>query len=112
LGEFENALTYLKKFTIKDKFLSVFAVGAIGDAHLELGNLQEAMAQYKKAAAMNPDDVTTPTFLFKLGMCKEMDNQFQAALDDYEKIRLSYPNSTEAREIDKYIARVKAKMAN
>jgi tetratricopeptide (TPR) repeat protein len=112
LGEFEQAIKYLKKYNIKDAFLCVFAAGAIGDAQLELGNLSEAIAQYKKAATMNPNDVTTPTFLFKLGQCYEMDERFQAALDEYEKIRTNYPNSNESREVEKYIARIKAKMAN
>jgi len=113
LGEFEQAITYLKKFNIDDAFLSVFAEGAIGDAHLELGNLPQAIAQYKKAADMNPNDVTTPTFLFKLGQCYELDNNLQEALNIYEKIRTDYPNSNEAtREVEKYIARIKAQMAN
>ena len=112
LGEFEQAITYLKKYNIKDAFFSTFAEGAIGDANLELGRLQEAMTHYKKAAEMNPNDVTTPTFLFKLGLCQEIDNNFQEALNIYEKIRTNYPNSTETRDIEKYIDRAKAKIAN
>ena len=112
LGEFEQAITYLKKYTTKDAFFSIFAEGAIGDANLELGRLQEAMTHYKKAAEMNPNDVTTPTFLFKLGQCQEMDNNLQEALNIYEKIRIDYPNSNEAREMEKYIERIKAEMAN
>jgi len=112
LGEFEQAITYLKKYNIKDAFFSIFAEGIIGDANLELGRLPEAMAHYKKAAEMNPNDVTTPTFLFKLGLCQEIDNNFQEALNIYEKIRTNYPNSTETRDIEKYIDRAKAKIAN
>jgi tetratricopeptide (TPR) repeat protein len=112
MGEFEQAIKYLKKYTTKDALLCIFKEGAIGDAYLELGNLPEAMAQYKKAANMNSNDVTTPTFLFKLGQCYEMDNNFKTAIDTYEKIRITYPNSNEAREVEKYIARVKAQMAN
>jgi len=110
LGEFEQAITYLKKFNIGAAFLPTFAEGAIGDANLELGNLSEAIAHYKKAANMTPNNVTTPTFLMKLGMCYEMDNRFQAAVDEYEKIRINYPNSNEGREVEKYIARAKAAM--
>jgi len=91
LGEFEQAIKYLKKFNIKDAFFSAFAEGAIGDAHLELGNLPQAIAYYKKAANTNPNDVTTPTFLFKLGQCYEMDNNLQAALDTYEKSAQATP---------------------
>ena len=112
LGEFEQALTYLKKYTIEDALFCILKEGLIGDVYMELENLPEAIAQYKKAASMNPNDVTTPTFLFKLGQCYEMDNKFQEALDTYEKIRISYPNSTEAREIEKYIARIKIQMIN
>jgi tetratricopeptide (TPR) repeat protein len=112
LGEFEQAIKYLKKYNIDDAFVCIFAEGAIGAAYLELENFPEAIAHYKKAANMNPNDVTTPTFLFDLGKCYEMDNNSQEAVDGYEKIRTSYPNSNEAREVEKYIARVKAQMAN
>ena len=112
LGEYEQAITYLKKYNIKDAFLSIFAEGAIGDAQLELGNVSDAITHYKKAVSMSDNDVTTPTFLLKLGMCYEMDERHQEALDNYEKIRINHPNSNEAREVEKYIARIKAKMEN
>jgi tetratricopeptide (TPR) repeat protein len=112
LGEYEQAIKYLKKYNIKDAFVRVFAEGAIGAAYLELGNLPKAIAHYKKAADMELNDVTTPTFLFDLGRCYELDNNFQGALDTYEKIRTNYPNSNESREAEKYIARVKVELAN
>lgn len=112
LGEFEQSIKYLKKYNIKDAFFSVFAAGGIGDAYLELGNLSEAIVHYKKAVNMSDNGVTTPMFLLKLGMCYEMDGQFQLAIDEYEKIRINYPNSNEARDMEKYIARIKAKMIN
>jgi tetratricopeptide (TPR) repeat protein len=82
LGEYEQAIKYLKKYNTKDAFVYIFAQGAIGAAYLELGNLPEAIAYYKKATNMEPNDVTTPIFLFDLGRCYELDNDLQAALDN------------------------------
>jgi predicted negative regulator of RcsB-dependent stress response len=77
LGEYEQAITYLKKYNVKDAFFYTFKEGLLGDAYLELGDMPKAMAQYKKAAEMNPNDVKTRTFLFKLGQCNEMESNFQ-----------------------------------
>jgi tetratricopeptide (TPR) repeat protein len=112
LGEFDNAITYLNKFKGDDEFLCAMATGAIGDAYLELGNNTKAGEYYRKAVDMRDNDVTTPVFLLKSAQCNELNNLFQAALTEYEKIQTKYPNSNEARDIEKYIARVKAKMEN
>lgn len=50
LGEFENAIEHLKKFDSNDKLISVVALGSIGDAYVELGDYDEAVGFFEKAA--------------------------------------------------------------
>lgn len=109
LGEFENAIKYLSKFSTKDPEVSAVAIGAIGDAYFELGNLKESAKSYKKAISVSSNETTAPYYLLKLGAVCEASDDLQGALKAYTSIKEDYPNSSEARQIDKYITRVKLK---
>ncbi len=106
LGDFDQALSYLKDFSTKEPLLQTTAHGAMGDAYLEQGNNKEALKWYNKAS--QPDNqLTAPLYLFKLGLLYEQTGEKEKALTAYNKIKESYSNSFEARQIDKYITRVK-----
>lgn len=106
MGEFENAIKYLKKFDSNDPMTSSMAFGAIGDAYVELGKNDKAISYYKKAADKK-NEFTTPAFLFKAAMTYELENDFKKALELYEKIKAEYPRSYEGRDIDRFIAKAK-----
>lgn len=109
LGQFEEAISYLKGFKTSDVELKSLATGAIGDAYLELGNKEEAVKAYKKAASVPTSELTTPFYLLKAGIVYEEMNDNAKALEVYQEIKENFRNSTEARQIDKYITRVKLK---
>lgn len=108
LGEFEEAIDHLESFRARDQIIGAMAYGAKGDAHLELGDNQKALSAYRKAYEYKPNDFTTPLFLFKAGLVNEQLGNNAQAMELYERIRLEYPNSTEATNIDRYIGRVSA----
>jgi len=110
LGQFEEAIEYLKKFDAKDQMISPIAYGAIADAYIELNNTDEAEVFYKKAINISENNFTTPIYLMKLGMLYEQQGDYTNALENYKRIEKDYPTSTEGRQISKYIARVKANM--
>jgi tetratricopeptide (TPR) repeat protein len=103
LGEYENAIEHLKQFDSNDKLVSVIALGALGDAHVELGDYEEAISFYEKASNKNKNDFTSALYLKKAGLVYEEMNEFKKAVVCYEKIKKNYPNSDEARDIDKFI---------
>jgi tetratricopeptide (TPR) repeat protein len=109
-GEFESAIDYLKDFSSTDMIVSGMALGAIGDAYMELGEIDKATSYYIRAAENNENEMVTPTFLMKAGWAYEINKEYQDALKVYEKIKQDYPRSREARDIDKYIARAKAEV--
>lgn len=109
IGEYENAIEHLKKFDSNDKLVSVVALGAIGDAYVELDDYAEAVSFFEKASNKNPNDFTSAIYLKKAGLTYEAMENYKKALDCYEKIKLDYPNSDEARDIDKFIEAVKMK---
>jgi tetratricopeptide (TPR) repeat protein len=106
-GEFDEAIVHLKKFKSKDEVVSVMAKGAIGDAYMEKDDISEAVGYYRDAAEMRDNEFSAPIFLLKAGMAYEMLGNNQDALAMYEKVKYDYPASMEAREIDKYIAKMK-----
>jgi len=108
LGEFENAISYLKDFSSDDKELQYVAFGAIGDAYTELNNTEEAIVNYKKATK-GKDELITPVFLLKAGIALETLNKKEEALAMYKEIKDNYKNSYEGRIIDKYITRLELK---
>lgn len=110
LGQYDNALDYLKKFSTDDLLLGPVSVGAQGDAQLELGKTDKAISLYTEAYKMNDNDLTTPLYMLKAGELLESSNKAADALKLYETIKQKFPESNEGRNIDKYIARAKAKM--
>jgi len=110
MGQFDNAIDYLKKFDTDDALLGPIAVGAQGDAQLELGKTDKALDLYTEAYKMNDNDLTSPIYMLKAGEILENSNKSADALKLYETIKEKFPESNEGKIIDKYIARVKVKM--
>jgi len=110
MGQFDNAIDYLKKFDTDDLLLGPISVGAQGDAQLELGKTDKALALYTEAYEMNDNELTAPVYMLKAGELLESSSKQEEALKIYEIIKQKFPESTEGRSIDKYIARAKAKM--
>ncbi len=107
--EFEAAISYLKDFNASGDVLPIMKFGALGDAYSELKDFNEAMSYYKKAVNSSENALLTPYYLKKVAMLSEKNGDAQAALNAYEEIQNKYPNSPEARDIEKYIARVTPK---
>lgn len=109
-GEFQKAIDALKDYSPKDILTSAESLGMIGDAYSELNNLDKALEYYRKAESTHPNNFTSPLYLFKEGLVLESQNHNQEALGIYERIKKEYNESSQARDIEKYIARVKQKI--
>ena len=106
-GKFQEAIDHLEQFKIKDQIVAPMAAGAIGDAYMELNKVDQAAESYLKAADLKKNDFTTPVFLQKAAWAYEILGNKEKALKAYDRIRLEFPRSAEARDVDKYIARLK-----
>ena len=111
LGEFENAIKYLGEYKGKDAMVKPLAMGAMGDAYLELDNAAEAAKCYERAALDSKNSFTSPMMLMKAGYSYEMVENYQKALEMYNMIKKEYPNSNEGFSVEKNIAFVEAKLA-
>lgn len=107
LGDYESAISFLNKFKADGTMMPPIKAGAIGDCYVELGDYSKAITNFKKAASFD-NSFTAPIYLKKCGIAHEANGDQTKAIECYEKIKSSYPTSTEANDIDKYIARAKA----
>ena len=110
LGEFDNAIEYLKDFDSGDQTVQSVATGAMGDAYLELGNEKDALSMYLKAAKQRKNEFTSPIYYMKAAQLHESNGEFNKALGLYENIKKEYPNSSEAQDIEKFIAKAKIEL--
>lgn len=105
-GDFENAIKYLKHFKSNDEMVQPMATGAIGDAYMELNQVDKALDYYLKAANEKKNELTTPMLLMKAGWVYEDLGKYDQALAIYKRIKNEYPRSEEGNDIDKYIGKM------
>lgn len=110
-GQFENAIETLEEYDGEDQVTGILATGAIGDAHLELGRMDEALEHYQKAADKEDNQFTTPIFLQKAALVMEAKGEYGDAAELYKRIKKEFPESNEGRQADKFIARAEAMAA-
>jgi tetratricopeptide (TPR) repeat protein len=107
LGKYQEAIDFLNKYSKKDKVIGSLAIGATGDAYVEMGDIDKGVSKYLEAAEFGLNSFNTPLFLMKAAELYELTGKYSDALKIYERIESDYPESTEGSSIDKYIARVK-----
>lgn len=105
LKKYDEAVSYLNKFSTKEPLIGALALSLTGDALSEQGKLDEATGYYEKAAKFSDNEQFTPMYLLKAGNALEKQKKYADAKGYYEKIKEKYPLSEEGRDIEKYIAR-------
>jgi len=110
LGNYEEAIRHLKKFKSNDLILTPMVLALIGDCHAELGDMRQALSYYERAIFTNVNDMVTPMVLMKAAALCVIQEDYQKALRFYTRVRTDFVRSPEARDIDKFIAMVEAKI--
>jgi tetratricopeptide (TPR) repeat protein len=108
-GEFKKALTELEGVDVEDTYISSMAIGLQGDCYSEMKDFKKAGTLYIDAASINENEMTTPMYLFKAGLCAEKDLNFEQAVECYTKIKDDYPAYASQKSIEKYLARASNK---
>lgn len=109
LGNFGQAIEYLKKYKSRDEIIQARAWCNIGDAYAGLEDTESALTWYLKAAAYR-DNAYAAVYYRKAGILMEEKGDYAGALDMYKTIKNKYPQTLEGYEIDKYIARLEMLM--
>ena len=104
--KFEDALTHLQEFSTDDYLVQAKAYSLVGDANLELGKTEEAIAQYTKAARTNENKYMSPKYLAKLAVAQEEAGKIEDAIKTYAEIEEKYYESFEFAAARKHKARL------
>ena len=75
-----------------------------------LDELEKAASSYKSGIEKYKNNFSSPIMLKKLGIVYEEMGELDQALESYQTIESTYPETPEGREIKKYIGRVESKM--
>lgn len=112
LGEYDRALEYFRAFEKDEDFLGASALAAQAAIHANREEFSRAAELYLEAAEQFENTLTSPQYLLSAGQAYEEAGNFEAALSAYERIEEEYPDSDEAQDIGRYLARARAKQAN
>lgn len=107
-GKYAEAITYLEEFSTDDEFIGTLAIGAIGDAFLQLEQPEDALEYFVKAANRRDNNYTTPKYLFKAALTAIELNQASEAVEYLEKIESEYADSDQAKKLAPYLGKAKA----
>ncbi len=105
LGEYEAAINNLKKYQVGDEITTARALCCIGDAYVQLNSYPEALNYFLKAASYKSNDYAA-AYMLKAGLTYEALGKKDDALKMYRHIKDEYAETTEGREIDRYIGRL------
>lgn len=107
-GQYEAAIAELKDFSSDDVLISTMALGAIGDAYLELEDADQAASYYDKAVNADENSFSSAYYLVKAGKTYELLGQYEDALERYNTVLKDHNTSSEAAQVDKLIARAES----
>jgi len=108
LGDYKNAIKYLEEFDAGGaKQVEAKVQGLLGDAKSELKQNDQAIAHYRKAGTIFPEDsYLSSEYLFRAGLLLELSGKSSEAIEVYRQIKEKYPRTEKGYGIDKYLARL------
>ncbi len=109
LGKFDEAIKHLEDFSPKGEVSPTMKYGALADAYSEKQDFSKALKNYKEAASSGSIDDMKAFYLKRYGMLSEKQGDAASALSAYKEIKEKFGSTSDARDIDKYIARTESK---
>jgi tetratricopeptide (TPR) repeat protein len=104
-GDFEGALGHFEEASsLKDESIGAFAIGGCGDMNVELGNLDEALNYFLKAAKRSDNAFNRPYYLLKAATVELELGKTDEARKHFREITEDYPESNEFRTAEKLLA--------
>jgi tetratricopeptide (TPR) repeat protein len=108
-GEYDRALTYYQRFEKGNDFIGASAYAAEASIYESRGEMQTAAEHYEQAAEQYDNKLTAPRYLIEAGQAFEDAGNFAAAERVYRKVKTDYSESDQAEEVERYLARVRAR---
>lgn len=105
LGQYEEAVKFLDKFSSDDYFVAPALMGTMGNCYAQMGQLDKAAATLLKAADKADSPSLSPNYLIQAGQILEKLGKNAEAVKAYQQVKSKYANSYQSMDIDKYIER-------
>lgn len=96
LGNYDEAIGYLKSYSTKEKSYAAASKQLLGDAYVQTDQLEKAAQCFEQVGAMK-HDVLSPMSLLKAARAYEALGQKEAAKKAYKAIMDEYPQSEAAQ---------------
>ncbi len=109
LGQYEEAIKFLDKFSADDQLVSPALMGTMGNCYAQLGQFEKAAATLMKAADKADSHALSPVYLIQAGQIYEKLGKNSEAIKAYKTVKEKYFNSYQSMEVDKYIERASIK---
>ena len=107
LGNYDEAISYLNKFSASSVNMEPAAITLVGDCYEAKGDAKAAVKYFEKAGAIE-NKLTAPRALNKAGIAYESMGEWAKAEKCYQTIKTVYFDSQLAMEMDKRIERCQA----
>jgi tetratricopeptide (TPR) repeat protein len=106
-GDFKNAVKHLKEFSTSSSMIQARAYKLLADAYSELGQNDDAISNYKKAAGhFTEDNYNSSEYLFLAAALAEKTGKNNEAITLYKELKEKYPQQPKSAEADKYLAKL------
>jgi len=104
-GDFEGAMSHFDEASsLNDETIGTFAIGGCGDMAVELGNFEDALSYFLKAAKNSDNAFNRPYFLLKSATVEMELGKTDAARKHFKEITEDFPESNEFRTAEKLLA--------
>jgi len=111
-GQYDRALEYFQQFDKGSDYIGASAYAAEAAIYESRGAYEQAAQRYEEAASQYPNKLTAPRYLLEAGQAYEDAGNYAAAEQAYQRIKDNYSDSEQADEVDRYLARVRARQAD
>jgi len=105
-GEFDKAIKHLSKFDGHETIPDALTKGSLGDAYMEKGQKEKAISSYLAASADDGNKLAGPIYLERAALVYELSGKADKAIETFEKLKTTFPDSKQAQNADKYLARL------
>ena len=109
LGQYEDAVKFLDKFSANDQLVSPALMATMGNCYAQLGQYDKAAATLVKAADKANSQALSPIYLIQAGQIYEKLGKNSEAVKAYQTVKEKYPNNYLSMDIEKYIERASVK---
>jgi len=110
LNDYDNAIYYLDQFEGEDILLSALSKGSIGDAFIEIGQLEDAFDYYIEASEVSDNLFSTPKYLYKAAITGSKIGKTQKAIDILKRIKKDFPESDQSNFVEVQIGRLETSL--